>query len=155
MPMPTGNGENPQFYEQWTVEDSENWLYAKSFTRQKSLSAWIPGLSILKVQGSQPPLSPSSLVPSWRLYFTIRLLQSKLYCHLTTMCNFVIMSSQSAALYVDTISILCMHFSSIKSDSEGVLLECSISAWQKPWAKTTQVEACMATYVWFIVYSTY
>ena len=26
MPMPTENGENPQSYRQWTVEDSQNWL---------------------------------------------------------------------------------------------------------------------------------
>ena len=148
-------GKTPNFMDSELLKTPKTDCMLKVPQDKESLSAWIPGLSILKVQGSQPPLSPSSLVPSWKLYFTIRLLQSKLYCHLTTMCNFVIMSSQSAALYVDTISILCMHFSSIKSDSEGVLLECSISAWQKPWAKTTQVEACMATCVWFIVYSIY
>ena len=37
------------------VEDSQNLLWAKSFTRQGSLSAWIPGLSNLKAQGSLPP----------------------------------------------------------------------------------------------------
>jgi len=40
MAMPTGNGENPQFYGQWTVEDSQNGLYAKSLQRQRILSAW-------------------------------------------------------------------------------------------------------------------
>ena len=54
MPMPTGNGENLQFYGQGTVEDSLNWLCAKSVTRQRRLSAWIPGLLTLKVQGSLP-----------------------------------------------------------------------------------------------------
>ena len=38
-----GNGENPQFYRQWTVEDSQNWLCTKSSQRQRILSAWIPG----------------------------------------------------------------------------------------------------------------
>ena len=36
MPMPTGNGENPQFYGQWTVEDSQNGLWAKKFTKTKN-----------------------------------------------------------------------------------------------------------------------
>ena len=54
MPMPTGNGENPQFYGQWTVEDSQNGLCAKSLQRQRILSAWIPGLLTLKIQGSVP-----------------------------------------------------------------------------------------------------
>ena len=40
------DGENLQFYGQWTVEDFQNWLCAKSST---SLSVWIPGLSTLKV----------------------------------------------------------------------------------------------------------
>ena len=43
MPMPTGNGENPQFYGQWTVQDSQNGLLAKILQRQRVLSAWIPG----------------------------------------------------------------------------------------------------------------
>ena len=53
MSMLTGNGENPQFYGQWTDEDSQNWLLATNFilTRQRSLSAWIPGLSTFKVTG--------------------------------------------------------------------------------------------------------
>ena len=46
---------NPQFYGQWTVEDSQNWLCTKSSTRQRSLSACIPGLSTLKAQGSLRP----------------------------------------------------------------------------------------------------
>jgi len=28
MPMPTGSWENPQVYGQWTIEDSQNWLFA-------------------------------------------------------------------------------------------------------------------------------
>ena len=44
MSMPTGNGENPQFYGQWTDEVSQNGLCAKSLQRQRILSAWIPGL---------------------------------------------------------------------------------------------------------------
>ena len=34
MPMPTGIWENPQFYGQWTVEDSQNWVLAKSLWRR-------------------------------------------------------------------------------------------------------------------------
>ena len=56
MPMPTGNGENPQFYGQWTVWDSQNGLCAKIFRKQRILSAWIPGLLTLKIQGYLPPL---------------------------------------------------------------------------------------------------
>jgi len=26
--MPTGNGENPQVYGQWTIDDCQNWLFA-------------------------------------------------------------------------------------------------------------------------------
>ena len=44
MPMPTGNGENPQFYGQWTVENSQKGLCAKTLRRQRILSAWILGL---------------------------------------------------------------------------------------------------------------
>ena len=55
MSMPTGNGENPQFYGQWMDEDSQNGLSAKSLQRQRILSAWIPGLLTLKMQGSLPP----------------------------------------------------------------------------------------------------
>ena len=29
MTMPTGNWENPPVYGQWTIEDSQNWLFAK------------------------------------------------------------------------------------------------------------------------------
>ena len=50
--MPTENGEHPQFYGQCTIEDSQNRLCAK---RQRILSAWIPGLLTLKVQGSLQP----------------------------------------------------------------------------------------------------
>ena len=32
MPLPTRNGENSQFYGQWTVEDSQNGTCAKKFT---------------------------------------------------------------------------------------------------------------------------
>ena len=40
MPMLTGNGESPQFYGQWTVEDSQNWLLAtcKFNKTKKSIS---------------------------------------------------------------------------------------------------------------------
>ena len=48
MPMPTENGENPQFCGQWTIWDSQNGLYAKILHRQRILSAWIPGLLTLK-----------------------------------------------------------------------------------------------------------
>ena len=34
--MPTGNGEKPQFYRQWTVEDSQNGLCAKKFIMTKN-----------------------------------------------------------------------------------------------------------------------
>ena len=54
MAMPT---ENPQFYGQWTVWDSKNWLRAKSLARQRNLSAWIPGLSTFKVTGLPATLS--------------------------------------------------------------------------------------------------
>ena len=37
-----------------------------------------------------------------------------------------------------------MQISSVKSDSVGLLPECNVGV------KTTQVEACMATYVWFL-----
>ena len=36
MPMLTGNGENPQFYRQWMVEDSKNGLCAKRLTKTKN-----------------------------------------------------------------------------------------------------------------------
>ena len=55
MPMWTGNGENPQFYGQWTVQDSQNGLCAKILPRQRILSARIPGLLTLKTQGYLPP----------------------------------------------------------------------------------------------------
>jgi len=29
MAMPTGNGENPQVYGQWTIDDCQNWLFAE------------------------------------------------------------------------------------------------------------------------------
>ena len=45
MPIPTGNGENPQFYGQWTVQDSQNGLCTKSIPRQRIPSAWIPDTS--------------------------------------------------------------------------------------------------------------
>ena len=38
MEMPTGNGENPQFYGQWTIEDSQNGLCAKTLQRQSTIS---------------------------------------------------------------------------------------------------------------------
>ena len=50
MPMLTGNRENPQFYGQWTVQDSQNELFAKILQRQRVWSAWIPGLLTLKIQ---------------------------------------------------------------------------------------------------------
>ena len=50
--MPIGNEENPQFYGQRTVEDSQNGLYAKSLQRQRILSAWTPGLLTLKFRGA-------------------------------------------------------------------------------------------------------
>ena len=37
------------------VQDSQNGLFAKSLPRQRVLSAWIPGLLTLKIQGSVPP----------------------------------------------------------------------------------------------------
>ena len=55
MPMPTGNGENPQFYGQWTIEDSQKLTVHDKFNKTKKLSAWIPDLSTSKVQGSLPP----------------------------------------------------------------------------------------------------
>ena len=53
--MPTGNEEDPQFYGQGMVEDFQNGLCTKSLQRQIILSAWIPGLLTLKIQGSVPP----------------------------------------------------------------------------------------------------
>ena len=55
MPMPAGDGENPKFYEQWTVQDSQNGLLAQSLQRQRVLSALIPDLLTSKIQGSMPP----------------------------------------------------------------------------------------------------
>ena len=55
MAMPARNGENPQFYGQWTVEDSKNVLCAKSLPRQRILSAWNQGLLTLKIQRNVPP----------------------------------------------------------------------------------------------------
>ena len=66
MPMPTGNGENPQFYGQWTVWDSQNWLRAKSLARQRNLSAWIPGLSTFKVTGLPATLRASPYISTVR-----------------------------------------------------------------------------------------
>ena len=37
------------------VQDSQNGLCAKILQRQRVLSAWIPGLLTLKIQGSMPP----------------------------------------------------------------------------------------------------
>ena len=42
MPMPTPNGENPQFYGQLKTPKTKR-LCAKSLQRQRVLSAWIPG----------------------------------------------------------------------------------------------------------------
>ena len=39
----TGNGEYLQFYRQWTVEDSQNGMCAKSLHRQWNFLAWTPG----------------------------------------------------------------------------------------------------------------
>ena len=52
MPMLTGNCMG---YRQWKMEDFQNSLFANSLRRQKSLSAWIPGLSTLKIQGWVQP----------------------------------------------------------------------------------------------------
>ena len=40
MLMPTGNGENPQFYGEWTVWDSQSGLCDKILQTQRILSAW-------------------------------------------------------------------------------------------------------------------
>ena len=52
MPMPTGNVEN--FTDSEWFETPKNELYAKILQRQRILSAWIPGLLTLKIQGSVP-----------------------------------------------------------------------------------------------------
>ena len=49
--MAKGSWENHQAYGQSTAEDSQNWLYTNRLRRQKSLSAWIPGLMTLKNTG--------------------------------------------------------------------------------------------------------
>ena len=43
-----------EFYGKLTVQDSQDALCAKSLQRQRVLSAWIPGLLTLKIQGSMP-----------------------------------------------------------------------------------------------------
>ena len=52
MTMPTGNGENPQvgLYGQWTIDDCQNWLFAK-IKKAKSLPAWISRIVNLKKSG--------------------------------------------------------------------------------------------------------
>ena len=54
--MPTGSWENPQVYGQWTIEDSENWLFANR-KKTKSLSAWISRFVDLKNTGFPTTLS--------------------------------------------------------------------------------------------------
>ena len=41
MPMPTRNGKNPQLYEQWTVEVSQNGLCTKSLQRHSLDSRFV------------------------------------------------------------------------------------------------------------------
>ena len=55
MAMPTGNGENSQVYGQWTIDDSQNWLFAKRLRRQRVYQHGFSGLSISKIQGTVPP----------------------------------------------------------------------------------------------------
>ena len=78
MPMPTGNGENPQFHGQWTVKDSQNWLFAKRSTRQRSLSAWTPCLLTLKNDSATEFRRVSFLNPSLR-----QVLDSEYSSHVT------------------------------------------------------------------------
>ena len=44
MAMPTGNGENPEVYRQWTIDDPQNYLLT-------DLSAWISKFVNLKKPG--------------------------------------------------------------------------------------------------------
>jgi len=53
--MPTGNGENPQVYGQWTIDDPQNWLFASRLRRQRVFQHGFPGLSTSKNQGTVPP----------------------------------------------------------------------------------------------------
>jgi len=61
MVMLTGNGENPQVYGQWTIDDPKNWLFANRLRRQ-SLSAWISRFVNLKKRGYCATLNGSVLL---------------------------------------------------------------------------------------------
>ena len=84
MPMPTGNGENAQFYGQWTVQDSQNGLFAnvykdKEFYQLGFQVCWpwkfrvVCHLKTLPVKlpnfisntHRTPPHSPASNWPRW------------------------------------------------------------------------------------------
>ena len=49
MAMLTGNGENPQVYRQWTIDDPQNWLFANRLVYQHGLPGFVN-------QGTVPPL---------------------------------------------------------------------------------------------------
>ena len=42
----------PQVYGQWTIEDSENWVFANRLRRRRVCQHRFPGLSISKIQGT-------------------------------------------------------------------------------------------------------
>ena len=73
MPMPTENGENPQFYRWWTVENSQNGMCAKSLQRQRILSVWTQGLLTLKIQGSVRTFTPKWKQTSDYMYTLIEI----------------------------------------------------------------------------------
>ena len=54
MAMPTGNGENPQVYRQWTIDDPQNWQFANRLRRRRVYQHGFPGLSTSKNQGAVP-----------------------------------------------------------------------------------------------------
>jgi len=49
----TGNGENPQVYGQWTIDDCQNRLFANR--RRRVYQHGFPGLSTSKNQGTVSP----------------------------------------------------------------------------------------------------
>ena len=48
--MMTGNGENPQVYGQWTIDDPQNWLFANRLGRRRVYQHGFPGLSTSKTR---------------------------------------------------------------------------------------------------------
>ena len=134
MPMLTGNWENPQFYGQWKVEDSQNWLFAKKFKEaKKSISLEFRFVN-LEIQGSMPNLNIEYQASNHSKYGVVWWLA----------CNFFIADFIGASLskphtrgtplhmvwvYMFSCLLVATYFSQrlnvhvpVKSDSEGLVL---------------------------------